>query len=105
MTIAVFLGSPRPDTQIQNAKLCLKQRIGYFFFFCPLGNAFGNRPDVSFVSLLSESKQSDIQVYIVLWYKAPTAYSFLLAGIQDIRGTHRLSERDTLGWGRVPGQH
>lgn len=89
MTITVFLGSPRPDAQIRNAKLCLKQRIGYFFFSpCPLGNAFGNRPNVSFISLLSAFRQSDIQVYIVLQYKGLTAYSFLLAGIQDLRGIH-----------------
>lgn len=49
-----------------------------------MGDAFGSRPNVSFISILSASKQSDIQVYIVLWYKGLTAHSFLLAGIQNL---------------------
>jgi len=72
-----------------------------------VGDAFGSRPNVSFISILSASKQSDIQVYIVLWYKGLTAHSFLLAGIQNLGVEERTDylKKDAPGWGREPGQH
>ena len=77
-----FLPGLMPRFRILN---CASGKNKVFFFsFWPVGDAFGNRPNVSFISILSASKQSDIQVYIVLGYKGLTVGAFLLAGIQDV---------------------